>query len=153
MVVLPRRELLDLHKSLGMTAAVLIVFRLGYRLLRGEPLFRDPPSRAAHLAARAAHGLLYGLMMLMPVTGYVYSGAGGYSLPFFGLFSWPRLVPLDKGLSGLGFRLHEWLGWTLVALIVLHLAAVAWHRWVLRDEVLSRMAGTASPGRVSGADV
>ena len=130
-----------------MTAAVLIVLRLAYRLLRGEPPYRRALSPHVHLAARLAHGSLYGLMILMPVTGYVYSGAGGYSLPWFGLFTWPRLVPLDKPLAHLGFTLHEWLGWTLVALLVLHVAAVLWHGW-LRDEVPSRMiASLKVPGQ------
>lgn len=137
----PRRELLDLHKSLGMTAAVLIVFRIAYRLFRGEPRYRAPPSRVVHALARIAHLALYGLMILMPVTGYIYSGAGGYSLPWFGLFSWPRIVPLDKMLSRAGFLAHEWLGWTLVALLVLHVLAVGWHGWLRRDEVRGRMIG------------
>jgi cytochrome b561 len=136
----PRRELLDLHKSLGMTAMVMIVLRIAYRLYRGEPRYREPPRRAAHLAAAGAHWLLYALMIYMPVTGYLNSGAGGYSLPWFGLFTWPRLIAIDKPVSALFELLHERGAWVIGALVLLHVAAVAWHRWVKRDEVLSRMA-------------
>ena len=139
----PRRELLDIHKSIGMTVLVLLPLRFIYRQIVGEPPYRRPPGRWSHLAARTAHLALYALMIVMPVTGYVYSGAGGYSLPWFGLFSWPRLVPRDRRLSELGFDLHYWAAWLIGALVALHLLAVAWHVWIRRDEVLARMA----PGR------
>jgi cytochrome b561 len=136
----PRRELLDLHKSLGMTVMVMILFRIAYRLVRGEPRYREAPRRMAHLAATGAHWLLYALMIYMPVTGYLNSGAGGYSLPWFGVFTWPRLVTISKPVSALFEMLHERGAWVIGAILLLHVAAVAWHQWVKRDEVLSRMA-------------
>jgi cytochrome b len=36
-------------------------------------------------------------------------------------------------------EVHETLAWWLVALVALHVAAAAWHRLVLRDDVLGRM--------------
>lgn len=135
----PRRELLDLHKSLGTTAGALILFRIGYRLWRGEPPYRRPLPNAVHLAAKVGHLALYGLMISMPVSGYLDSAAGGYSLPWFGLFSWPRLVGLDKALSHKAAEVHEIGAWLLLAVLAIHVGAVAWHAWVVRDEVPSRM--------------
>ena len=79
------------------------------------------------------------LMLFMPLTGYWNSAAGGYSLPFFWLFQWPRLLPVDKASSRLGEELHVWGAWAIYAVVGLHLAAVLWHQWVKRDGVLSRM--------------
>jgi cytochrome b561 len=79
-------------------------------------------------------------MLVMPVTGYIFSGAGGYSLPWFGLFAWPRVLPLDKSLAHLGQGLHYWSAWAIGAVLAAHIAAVGWHQWVKRDEVLSRMS-------------
>ncbi|ACA17035.1 cytochrome B561 [Methylobacterium sp. 4-46] len=135
----PRRELLDLHKSIGMTVLVLLPLRVLCRWIAGAPGFRVRPSRLAGAAARAAHLCLYALMLLMPLSGYVDSGAGGYALPWFGLFSWPRLVPIDKPLSHLGGEIHLWGAWAIGLLLALHFLAVAWHALVRRDEVLARM--------------
>ncbi|GLS19996.1 cytochrome b [Labrys miyagiensis] len=135
----PRREILDIHKSLGMTALVLVVLRLVYRLLAGEPLYRNAPPALTHLAARLAHLALYGLMFFMPLTGYLFSASGNYSLPWFGLFSWPRLLPLDKARALLGESLHYWGAWAIGAVLTLHVLAVAWHVLVRKDEVLERM--------------
>ena len=80
------------------------------------------------------------MMLAMPVTGYMFSAAGGYSLPWFGLFQWPRLLSHDEGLAKWGERLHDRGAWIISAIILVHLAAVAYHRF-RRDEVLSRMVG------------
>lgn len=135
----PRRFLLEIHKSLGMTALVLIVLRLPLRWQFGEPDYRKPLGRLTRGAAHAAHLLLYGSMLYMPISGYVYSGAGGNSLPWFGLFQWPRLLPLDKVVAHTGYLLHHYGAYVFYAVLAAHIAAVVWHRFVKRDEVLSRM--------------
>ena len=78
-----RRMLLEWHKSLGMTALVLIVFRIAYRLATKTPPYAERLGRLTHLGATGAHAALYGLMLFMPLTGYWFSAEGGYSLPFF----------------------------------------------------------------------
>jgi cytochrome b561 len=137
----PRQGLLEVHKSLGFTILALLVVRVIWRLMTGEPPYRAPLGRLNHLASRAGHFALYGLMFFMPITGYLYSAAGGYSLPWFGLFQWPRLLSHDDGISGWGKLLHDRGAWVIAAVVAAHLAAVVWHHWIKRDEVLSRMTG------------
>ena len=134
-----RRFLLEWHKSLGMTALVLIVLRIAYRLAVAAPPYAERMSRLNHAAASGAHLGLYTLMLSMPLTGYWNSAAGGYSLPFFWMFQWPRVLPLDKASSRLGEELHLWGAWAIYAVVGLHIAAVVWHRLVKRDSVLARM--------------
>lgn len=90
-------------------------------------------------AAHATHFALYVLMIAMPVSGYINSVAGGHEAPWFGLFDWPVVVPHDKTLAHLGAQAHYWLAWTIGACLLLHLAAVAWHTWIKRDQTLARM--------------
>jgi cytochrome b561 len=134
-----RVALLELHKSLGMTALVLIAIRLSWRLFKGAPAYAEPMSRLMHMAAHGAHWALYALMLYMPVSGYITSGAANRSLPFFGLFQWPRLVPLDRGLAHIAEYLHGVGAYMISGLLLLHLAAVAWHRLIRKDGILSRM--------------
>ncbi|MBB4008418.1 cytochrome b [Allorhizobium taibaishanense] len=136
----PQRQfLLEIHKSFGMTALALIVLRIPVRASYGEPSWRTQPSWSVKAGAHAAHMVLYGLMILMPVTGYMTSGAAGRSLPWFGLFQWPNLMPADRDLSRLAATIHEYGAYAFFAVLGLHIAAVAWHRLVKKDEVLSRM--------------
>jgi cytochrome b561 len=137
----PRKGLLEIHKSLGFTILVLLTIRLVWRLWRGEPLYRQPLDALTRVASKLGHAALYALMIFMPVTGYLFSAAGGYSLPWFGLFQWPRLLPRDSAIADWGELLHDRGAWVISAVVLLHLAAVAWHHWIKRDEVLSRMTG------------
>ena len=136
----PRQGLLEVHKSIGFTILALLIIRVMWRLMAGEPPYRMPLGQLNHLASRAGHVVLYTLMLFVPITGYLYSAAGGYDLPWFGLFEWPRLVPHDNVISAWGKLLHDRGGWVIAAVVALHLAAVAWHQWIKRDEVLSRMS-------------
>jgi cytochrome b561 len=134
-----RRALLEVHKSLGMTALVMLV---------SAPPYARPLGALVHLASRFAHLALYAIILIMPLTGYMFSAAGGYSLPWFGLFQWPRLLPLDTHIAHLGQMLHGWTAWVLYVLLAAHIGAVVWHRFVARDDVLARM--WASPRARSG---
>lgn len=131
--------LLDVHKSLGMTALVLVVVRLVWRFVKGAPAYAERLSPLVHAAAHSAHWALYALMLWMPVTGYIFSGSGNHSLPFFGLFQWPRLVPYDKALEHTGSYLHSVGAVVIIGLLAMHLGAVAWHRLIKKDAILSRM--------------
>ena len=135
-----REFLLDIHKSLGMTALALIVLRIPIRARLGEPDWRVRPTALVRIGSRMAHGLLYGLMLLMPLTGYATSGAEGRSIPWFGLFDWPNLMPADRSLGRLAATIHHFGAYAFFAVLGLHLAAVAWHCLIRRDDVLSRMA-------------
>jgi cytochrome b561 len=137
----PRKGLLEVHKSIGFTLVALLIVRIAWRLFAGEPAYRQPLDRLTRRASQAGHAALYALMISMPVTGYMFSAAGGYSLPWFWLFQWPRLLPHDAALTEWGEFLHDRGGWIISAVILLHLSAVAFHHWVKRDEVLSRMTG------------
>jgi cytochrome b561 len=137
----PRKGLLEIHKSIGFTIVVLLVVRLAWRGLAGEPPYRQQLDRLTRAASRMGHAALYALMIFMPVTGYMFSAAGGYSLPWFGLFQWPRLLPHQGAIASWGERLHDGSAWVISGVILLHLTAVAFHQWVKRDEVLSQMTG------------
>ena len=134
-----RMQLLFVHKSLGLLVLALLPVRAIWRLAKGEPLYRRPLAPHVRIASHLAHGSLYALMAALPIAGYISSGAGGHGLPFFGLFQWPLVVPVDKALSKTGDAAHYWLSWAAAFVIALHIAAVVWHRWIKRDEILSRM--------------
>jgi cytochrome b561 len=134
-----RRSATFVHKSLGMTALVLAALRAVYRLAAGAPPYVAALGRLTSMAAHGAHFALYALMIGLPVAGYVASSARGREIPWFGLFDWPSLAPRDAALGRLAGGAHFWLAWTFVGVLALHLAAVAWHALIKRDEVFARM--------------
>jgi cytochrome b561 len=137
--VSPRVELLTIHKSLGMTALVLVVLRVAWRLSVGAPPYSASLGVVSRVGAHAAHVALYALMIAMPVSGYVDSVIGGHPTSWFGLFDWPALVARNDALADAAGFVHHWLAWAIGAALALHFAAVVWHAWVKRDEIFSRM--------------
>jgi cytochrome b561 len=136
----PRRELLEIHKSLGMTIFCLALIRLAYRLARrNAPPLPESLGAFTRVAAACGHIALYLLMVLMPVTGYAFSSAGGYPLRWFGLFSLPRFFAGDKDLAHIGALAHGLLAYLVYATVGAHILATIWHEAVLKDGTLNRM--------------
>ncbi|MGY3550501.1 cytochrome b561 [Bradyrhizobium sp. USDA 4472] len=135
----PRRELLELHKSLGMTLLFLSVLRLMVRAATKAP--PEPSSFGAlvRFGARFNHVALYLILFAMPLTGYTFSAAGGYSLKYFWTFSWPRLVAERPEIAHAGEVAHDTLALLVYAVVALHIAATVWHAVVMRDGTLARM--------------
>jgi len=144
----PRRELLEVHKSLGMTLLFLSVLRLMVRAATKVPPEPSSLSALVRFAARINHVALYVILFAMPLTGYAFSAAGGYSLKYFWTFSWPRLVSGSPEIAHAGEVAHDTLAWLVYAVVALHIAATFWHAWVMRDGTLARMwPRTGNSGR------
>lgn len=131
---------IPLHKSIGMTVLVLTAARVAWRIVnRPPPLPAHTPGWEKGLA-HATHWVLYLLMIAMPVTGWmmVSGTAKRYPFSWFGVVDLPYL-PISKAAGGIGHNAHGLLGWLMLALVVLHVAAALRHRFILRDQVLGRM--------------
>ncbi|MBY3002060.1 cytochrome b [Rhizobium leguminosarum] len=134
-----RQFLMDIHKSLGMTALVLIVVRIPLRAFLGHPAWRRAPPRIEQLAAHIGHSALYLLMVLMPLSGYVTSASEGRSIRWFWLFSWPNVMAENRPLGRALGTVHQYGAYIFVALLSLHLTAVLWHCFIRHDDTLERM--------------
>jgi cytochrome b561 len=127
----------DLHRSIGLVIASLVVVRLLWRLThRPEPL-PPGPLWSARLAS-IVHVLLYVLMVALPITGYLGASYTKSGVARFGLAT-PRWAQPDHDLSEQFFGVHEILVWTLVALVALHVLGGLKHLLVDRDRVFHRM--------------
>ena len=157
-------NLLQLHKSIGITALLLTLARLGWRI--GHP----PPPHPAHMAtwekaaATATHLAFYVLILGLPLTGWIMVSASPLGLPtlLFKAVPWPHIgfvhaLPLDqrKALEDLMAKVHGTLGLGAMLLIALHVGAALKHQFFNRDEVLWRIAPFRAlrPGGLQGEDV
>ena len=129
------------HKGIGITVLVLTAGRVAWRLVHRPPPL-PPETRAWEKGvAHATHWTLYLLLIAMPVTGWLMVSGTDKRRPldWFGLFDIPYL-PVSKAAGGFGHEGHELLGWLMLALVVLHIAAALRHHLILRNAVLARMA-------------
>ncbi|GAM98767.1 cytochrome B561 [alpha proteobacterium U9-1i] len=163
----------QLHKSVGLTILLLSLVRLGWRLMH------RPPALPAHMpawetfAAKATHWAFYFIIIVMPLTGWLYVSTAwnvhderalNVSTLYFGLFQIPHLFGLShladgarSDVAGVLETIHSKLAWGAIVLLVLHVGAALKHHFVDKDEVLTHMipglkppngsATPAAPGR------
>jgi cytochrome b561 len=131
--------LINLHLSLGVLIILVMALRLIWRLTHPAP---PPPTNLPGwqlLSSRVTHGALYLLLFITPVLGWMNASARGWQVTLFGLFQLPALVAEGSPLGRNAGDIHVWLTWVILALAGLHVLGALYHRFVLRDAVLTRM--------------
>jgi cytochrome b561 len=131
----------DLHRSLGVLAGLLIVLRLAWWLVDRRPAPPPGARRWERIAAWLGHAVLYLLMILVPLSGYLMSTADGRSIDVFGLFELPALLAPNSGREEWAGWAHYLLGYGGAWLVLLHVAAALKHQFIDRDGTLRKMAG------------
>jgi cytochrome b561 len=127
------------HRSLGVLVLGLMILRLGYRLIAGWPAPEPTITPAQRIASHAVHNLLYVLLIVQPALGWYATSVYGATISFFGLFDLPSLAEKDEPFSERLFAVHEFLGFAIAGLLVVHIGAALYHYFVRRDGVLQRM--------------
>lgn len=122
-----------IHKSFGVIIIGLIFLRVIVRVRSSIPPLLTGFPKWTVILAKLVHGLLYIAMILIPLTGYIMSDAGGYGVKLFGI-SMPDFLEKNKEIAGLAHNLHGVLPYVLLAIIIVHIAGA------LKDKrVLMRM--------------
>lgn len=138
--------LYQMHKSVGITILLLTVARILWRVMNPPPALPDDMKGVEKTASRAVHIGFYGLMLLLPLTGWLYSSVSQkMDVPtvLYGVLSWPD-VPFVSGLqneagaNAVNF-VHSKLAWVALALLALHVAGAIKHELSAEEGVLKRM--------------
>jgi cytochrome b561 len=127
------------HKNVGVLLLVLVAARLIWRVRRPAP---EMPASIPDWQARVArltHGLMYGLLFIVPVAGYIRVRAGGFPIESLDAMGLPGLIPKSEALAGLAKSVHYYAALAFCLVVLLHIAAALYHRFRLRDGVFARM--------------
>lgn len=131
-------SLYGLHKTLGMVTLSLVVVRLIWHRISPPPRPIGPPDAWATWAARAAHVLIYMLLIAVPMVGWFASSATGLDIVLFDRWVLPPIAPVSELWEQRGFAAHRVLTKTLFGLILLHMLG-AMLREIGGDGTLTRM--------------
>jgi cytochrome b561 len=67
------------------------------------------------------------------------ASARGWQVTLFGLFHLPALVAEGSSVGRSAGDIHVWLTWAILVFAGLHVLGALYHRFVLRDAILTRM--------------
>lgn len=134
-----RAALMGWHMSFGLLVLLLAVARIAWKAINGgrpAPLGEVAWQRKA---AAAGHGILYLLILLQPISGWLVVSTAGRPASFFGWFAFPALAAENHDLHETLEGVHEALFNALVVVAVIHVAAALYHHVLLKDDTLRRM--------------
>jgi len=127
------------HKNVGVLLLLLVVVRLGWRMISPPPpLPAGLPDWQARIAG-LTHAALYALLIVMPIAGYVRVKAGGFPIESLDALGVPSLVPRSDALAGVAQTVHFYGALAITAAACAHIGAGLFHGIVKQDGVFSRI--------------
>ncbi|BAZ14112.1 hypothetical protein NIES4071_59520 [Calothrix sp. NIES-4071] len=115
-----RRYFYDFHKTLGVIVMSLLLARITF-LLRLQLNKGLSNQKKISLQKFIVHASLYFFMLLVPLSGYMLSNAGGHDIIIFGTnIALPQVFAKNRQLAVLSGNLHFWLSYTFLVFIILH---------------------------------
>lgn len=132
--------LFSVHKTLGVTTFFVALLRIAWVVIQPKPGSLHPERKVEHWAAETVHWLLYGSLLVVPLSGWVHHASTSGFAPIW----WPfgqnlPLVPKSENLAAVTAGLHVVFERVLVAALLLHVAGALKHHFVDRDATLRRM--------------
>lgn len=148
----------QVHHTLGLLLLAAVFFRIFWRLRHPVPELPQDAGPLSRIGARTVQGLLYGLLLVLPLSGWASLSAmaagAGYPAPSLWFFTqdgfapggWIPHIVTPKPWNAPGLltygtfaQLHVWGAWAGGGLLALHLAGALYHHFVRRDGVLARL--------------
>jgi cytochrome b561 len=127
------------HKWIGISILLLVIARVVWRFTHIPPPLPASTPRWEVVVSHITHLALYGLLIVIPLSGWLMSSAKGFQVVWFGVLPLPDLVGKDKALGELLATVHQGFNLCLFLLVGMHIAAVIKHKFIDRDQILERM--------------
>ncbi len=130
-----------LHKSIGIALFALMLVRLIWRSKQVQPNHLDSHTILEQKAGKLTHTLLYWLVFIIMITGYLISTADGRGIEVFELITIPAIDSIIENQEDIAGVIHKWLAYLLIATVLLHALAALKHHFIDKDNTLNRIIG------------
>ena len=136
--------LFSLHKTIGVTLFFVALARILWAIVQPKPAALHPDRKTETLLAEIVHWLLYGSLVLVPLSGWVHHAATEGFAPIWWSFGQNLpFVPENLTVSETAAGLHIVFERVLIISMILHIAGAIKHAVIDKDQTLARML----PGR------
>lgn len=131
--------LVAIHKPLGIFILILAIVRLGMRVTYGAPALPKDMPFMMRFAADSSQYVFYALMLAMPLIGWGMLSASSHPVVLFGSVHLFPILPVNGTLYALLRQAHVYLAFAFYALILMHVGALLFHKFVRKDGVFETM--------------
>ena len=126
------------HISVGSVILLLIVVRLLWRITHPvAPESSLPPWQ--RVSSEGVHWLLYLLVLLTTLSGWLFASARGWKVAWFFLVPMPMPTSGDRALVKVLDGWHQNFMWALLIVAALHVVSALVHLFYYRDGIMRRM--------------
>ena len=130
---------LHYHKSLGILALALALIKIGWQQYTPAPGPLADLQTWERNGARFMHYVLWSMMLLIPVTGYLISTSAGKPIQLFNWFALPAVIDVNEELRDIAITVHYYLAYATLFLVLGHAGAALKHHFINKDNTLKRM--------------
>lgn len=135
-----RFQIYGIHKALGVSVLFLMLARFGWKLLNmGLPHHNPAHKPWEQKLAAAVHWGFYALLVAMPLSGWLMTGAAGSTINWFGFFVVPNIAVPDQALREVYGEIHEITATLIWVALAAHIGGALKHAVIDRDNTLRRM--------------
>ena len=130
----------SLHKTLGVTMFFVALARIVWAISQPKPGLLNADHKVESFAAETVHWLLYGALIIVPLSGWIgHAAAAGFAPIWWPIGQGLPLVPKSVGVEHFFGALHWVATKVLFAALLLHFLGAMKHHIIDRDATLWRM--------------
>lgn len=128
----------NLHKLTGLGILLLMILRSIWTIINPKPTLPKTVPLWEVASARISHLLLYVLLLIMPLSGWIMASAANKPPVLLGQRLMLPIYPHHQ-LKHMMNQAHEIIAWLIIITISIHICAALRHHFVLKNNVLKRM--------------
>lgn len=132
------RFMVQTHMTLGILLLAVVLARIAWRFVLGNKV-QPLQTGFVRAASTTVHYLFYLLLLTEAALGFMARWEGNEEMIFFGLRIPGPFTGAGKAVAHQLEDIHNWVGWAIIVLAVVHAAGAIYHHVVLKDRVLKRM--------------
>lgn len=129
------------HKSIGILLLVATVFRFFWKSVTASPKVEGEKWEIS--LAKVAHILMYLLLFVIFISGYLISTEDGRGIDVFDWFTVQGVGALFSHQADIAGDIHLYSAIALISLAALHAIAALKHHYINKDNTLRKMIGTS----------
>ncbi|GEM76140.1 cytochrome b [Vibrio sagamiensis] len=129
------------HRSIGILLSAFILARILWKFTSQSPEIEG--KRYEIILAKSAHALMYVMLGVIFISGYLISTSDGRGIDVFNWFTVPSAGALFTEQSDISGDIHFYTAVTLMVLVSLHVLAALKHHFIDKDDTLKKMLGAS----------
>ncbi|PKG76400.1 cytochrome b [Shewanella sp. Choline-02u-19] len=128
-----------LHKSVGLILLLLTLSRIFWRMFTPNPKSLASHKRWERSAGHITHGVLYLLLLVIMVSGFLISTADDRGIWVFNWFEIPSLGVFMEDQADIAGVIHQYAAYSLIGLVLIHALGALKHHFIDKDSTLLRI--------------